>query len=147
MDSYYTNYFLTFPFCSHSHSWSRNISGNPRSMLLSIVREKRPVRRGLGWKESLLSFISLSEPRNSKCSVGKGVRNRSLALCLEFHLKPGHTVPVVTFYQASSLTKLLTKIWASVLLKKLKFQYYSFIYVALLLPRTYDVLGTIDYRI
>lgn len=52
----------------------------------------------------------LSELRNSKCSVGKGVRNRSLALCLEFHLKSGHSVPVVISYQAGSLTRLLTKI-------------------------------------
>lgn len=55
----------------------------------------------------LHQFVRLS---NSKCRVGKRVRNRSLGLCLEFHLKPSHTLPVVTFYQASSLTKLLTKI-------------------------------------
>lgn len=114
--------FLTSPSCPHSHSWSRNISGNPRSRCrgMTTVRGKRSVMWRLGWKDAILySFIGFSELRNLKCHVGKEIRDRSLGLCLELGLKPGHP--------AAFLTRLLTRISASTLLKELKFHYCSFI--------------------
>lgn len=86
----------------------------------------------------LYSFISLSKLRNPKCRVGKGVRDRSLGQCVELGLKPGHP--------AASLTRLLTIMSASILLKELKF-HYAFIYgiyLAPLLPSTYDVPGAVS---
>lgn len=87
----------------------------------------------------LYSLIRLSKLRNPKCHVGKGVRDRSLGQCLELGLKPGHP--------AASLTRLLTIMSASILLKELKFHYYAFIhgiYLAPLLPSTYDVPGAVS---
>lgn len=126
---------LSFTFLKQKHLWS-----------LSRIRERRPLRWKLGWKEWLpfcIPFISLSEVRNPKYHVGKGVRNRSLGLCLDLGIKPGYPVPVVTFCPAACQTRLLTKTSFSILLKELKFQYDSFIYIALIPQTTYSVPRTV----
>lgn len=87
------------------------------------------------WVEGKPAILCLSELRNPKGHVAKEVRDRSLGLCLELGFKPGRS--------ASSLTRLLSRISASVLLKKLKFQYYLFICLISTLAAKYDVPGTV----
>lgn len=141
MGSYHTNCFLTLPICSLIHIPEAETS-------LGFEQNKREEGTEVetwvkGVSTILYSFISLSEVRNPKYHVGKGVRNRSLGLCLDLGIKPGHPVPVVTFCPAACQTRLLTKTSFSILLKKLKFQYDSFIYIAPLPQTTYSVPRTV----
>ena len=140
MGSYYTNSFLTFPLCSLIHiPETETFPGTPNLCLLDHSKrgEASEVETWVAGVAAILySFIGLSELRNPKCHVGKGVRVRSLGLCSELGLKPGHS--------ATYLTRLLTRISASILLKELNFSTTcSFIYLAPLLPSTYDGPGAV----
>lgn len=121
MGSYYTNYFSNFLFLSSfTFPKQKQLWEPPRS--LSRREEVSEVETWMEGEAAVLySFIRLLKLRNPKCHVGNGVRDTSLGRCLELGLKPGHP--------AASLTRLLTRSSASILLKKLKFHYYAFTYL------------------
>lgn len=128
MGSYYTNYFsnllflFSFTFPKQKQLWE---PPDVWVVFLFYHSRREEVSEVETWMEGeaavLYPFIGLSKLRNPKCHVGNGVRDRSLGWCLELGLKPGHP--------AASLTRLLTRSSASILLKKFKFHYYAFTYL------------------